>query len=239
MSTLMWTDDLRECLLDCYQSRPPLWNYLDLYYKNSSFTNDLRNEVATILSAKAGVPISADEVAKQWKSLKDQYVRYLGKVNRFTVGLEQKLPTFKFSRRMKFFVPARGTIPPQSANANWEVENPPSLSPHEVKAEMNAEIVDPLEILATSSSSVSFPQKRKRIEQQVNKTDRSLDVTVIEDVPQRSIERERERDVYDSLGETLADSLRTMHECSPLDGIEYKCEILELIAKYERKKLRL
>uniref|UniRef100_A0A0M3IEI9 MADF domain-containing protein n=1 Tax=Ascaris lumbricoides TaxID=6252 RepID=A0A0M3IEI9_ASCLU len=235
MSSVVWTDDLRKCLIDAYHSRPPLWNHFDACYKNSALTTDLRNEVAAILSAKACVQISGDEVAKQWKSLKDQYLRFLGKVNRFSVGLERKLPKFKFSRRLQFFMPPRAAMFSQLANANWEVENPPLLSPREIKNEINGEVTEPIEIAITSPSSSS--QKRKNTEQELERSERALEITANGDVVQRTTERER--DVYDSLGETLADSLRTTYECSPLEGIEYKCEILELITKYERKKLRL
>uniref|UniRef100_A0A915BK47 MADF domain-containing protein n=2 Tax=Parascaris univalens TaxID=6257 RepID=A0A915BK47_PARUN len=196
MSSIVWTDDLRKCLIDAYQSRPPLWNHLDACYKNSALTTDLRNEVAAILSAKACVQISGDEVAKQWKSLKDQYLRFLGKVNRFSVGLERKLPKFKFSRRLQFFMPPRAAMFSQLTNTNWEVENRPSLSPREIKNEINGELTESIEEAVTSPPSSC--QKRKNTEQELERSETALEITAIGDVIQRPTERER--DVYDSLG---------------------------------------
>lgn len=82
------------------------------------------------------------------------------------------------------------------ANANWEVENPPLLSPREIKNEINGEVTEPIEIAITSPSSSS--QKRKNTEQELERSERALEITANGDVVQRTTERER--DVYDSLG---------------------------------------
>ncbi|MCP9262878.1 hypothetical protein DINM_006253 [Dirofilaria immitis] len=101
---ITWTDDLREILIQEMKKRPCLWDHNHPKYRDLQYAASERNEVIESFYHRTGFALNADDIARQWKSLRDQYVRFINKIRNMEPN-DCRFPSFKFSEELKFLMP--------------------------------------------------------------------------------------------------------------------------------------
>ncbi|VDM50459.1 unnamed protein product [Toxocara canis] len=87
--------------------RPRLWAPQQNTHRDPATIATLRRDIAQVMSNKFNLPFTGDDIARQWKYLKDQHKRYLRKRQRFESDdrlKSHKVPVFQYAKIMNFLV---------------------------------------------------------------------------------------------------------------------------------------
>uniref|UniRef100_A0A1I8EZN4 MADF domain-containing protein n=1 Tax=Wuchereria bancrofti TaxID=6293 RepID=A0A1I8EZN4_WUCBA len=226
---IIWTDDLREILIQEMKKRPCLWDHNHPKYRDLQYAASERNEVIESFYHRTGYALNADDIARQWKSLRDQYVRFINKIRNMEPN-DCRFPSFKFSEELKFLMPYKQL--PQSRycimmneenglqNLNENISSKESCSEFSVPG---------------TSTTCLLPIRRKR------KHGRLSDYKTQKDIDSKTHDREdscfSRMDEFDHFGLSIADYIRGIAKLDEKAAVWIRGEIWTLLTKCRMKAL--
>ncbi|VIP00259.1 Uncharacterized protein BM_BM9600 [Brugia malayi] len=222
---IIWTDDLREILIQEMKKRPCLWDHNHPKYRDLQYAANERNEVIESFYHRTGYALNADDIARQWKSLRDQYVRFINKIRNMEPN-ECRFPSFKFSEDLKFLMPCKQS---RCCIMMKEENGLQNLSENISSKELCSEFAVP------GTSTTLLPIRRKR------KHDRSSDYKTQKDIDSKIHDKEdscfSRMDEFDHFGLSIADYIRGIAKLDEKAAVWIRGEIWTLLTKCRMKVL--
>uniref|UniRef100_A0A8R1XVB3 MADF domain-containing protein n=1 Tax=Onchocerca volvulus TaxID=6282 RepID=A0A8R1XVB3_ONCVO len=226
---IIWTDDLREILIQEMKKRPCLWDHNHPKYRDLQYAASERNEVIESFYHRTGYALNADDIARQWKSLRDQYVRFINKIRNMEPN-DCRFPSFKFSEELKFLMPYKQLPQSRYCIMMNEENGLQNLNENIPSKESCSEFSVP----GTSTTSL-LPLRRKR------KHGRSSDYKTQKDVDSKTQDKEdscfSRMDEFDHFGLSIADYIRGIAKLDEKAAVWIRGEIWTLLTKCRMKAL--
>ncbi|VDM96587.1 unnamed protein product [Thelazia callipaeda] len=226
---IIWTDDLREILIQEMKKRPCLWDQNHPKYRDVQYAANERNEVIESFYHRTGYALNAEDIARQWKSLRDQYVRFINKIRNMEPS-DSRFPSFKFSEELKFLMPYRQLPQSRYCIILSDENGLQNLNESSVSKESCSEFTFP----STSATNL-LPFRRKR------RHEKSSDYKTQKDGDSKIHDREdgccSRMDEFDHFGLSIADYIRGISKLDEKAAVWIRGEIWTLLTKCRMKTL--
>ncbi|KAK6114425.1 Alcohol dehydrogenase transcription factor Myb/SANT-like family protein [Brugia pahangi] len=207
------------------KKRPCLWDHNHPKCRDLQYAANERNEVIESFYHRTGYALNADDIARQWKSLRDQYVRFINKIRNMESN-DCRFPSFKFSEELKFLMPCKQSRCCIMMNEENGLQN---LSENISSKKSCSEFAIP----GTSTTLLPIRRRRKHNRSSDYKTQKDID-SKIHDKEDSCFPR---MDEFDHFGLSIADYIRGIAKLDEKAAVWIRGEIWTLLTKCRMKAL--